>query len=92
MYQALGYPLPQFAHIPLILGQDKSKLSKRHAAVAVMSYQENGFLPEALVNFLARLDEPWGSGDFTQQELNRKFYVEGVGKASGYLTRKNCSG
>lgn len=84
LYQALGYPLPQFAHIPLILGQDKSKLSKRHAAVAVMSYQENGFLPEALVNFLARLG--WSHGDqeiFTQQELIENFTLEGVGKASG---------
>ena len=84
LYEALGYPLPQFAHIPLILGQDKSKLSKRHAAVAVMSYQESGFLPEALVNFLARLG--WSHGDqeiFTQQELIEKFTLEGVGKASG---------
>ena len=76
--------MPQFAHIPLILGQDKSKLSKRHAAVAVMSYHESGFLPEALVNFLARLG--WSHGDqevFTQQELIESFTLEGVGKSSG---------
>lgn len=84
LYKALGYPLPQFAHIPLILGQDKSKLSKRHAAVAVMSYQESGFLPEALVNFLARLG--WSHGDqeiFTLPELIENFTLDGVGKSSG---------
>jgi glutamyl-tRNA synthetase len=84
LYEALGYPIPQFAHIPLILGQDKSKLSKRHAAVAVLSYQENGYLPEALVNYLVRLG--WGHGDqeiFTFQEMIEKFSLEGVGKSPG---------
>jgi glutamyl-tRNA synthetase len=84
LYQAFGYPIPQFAHIPLILGQDKTKLSKRHAAVSVLSYRDNGFLPEALVNFLARLG--WGYGDqeiFTVQEMIEKFTLEGVGKSAG---------
>ena len=84
LYQAFGYPIPQFAHIPLILGQDKTKLSKRHAAVSVLSYRDNGFLPEALVNFLARLG--WGYGDqeiFTLQEMIEKFSLEGVGKSAG---------
>ena len=84
LYQALGYAVPQFAHIPLILGQDKTKLSKRHAAVSVLSYRDNGFLPEALVNFLARLG--WSYGDqeiFTQAELIAKFSLDGVGQSSG---------
>jgi glutamyl-tRNA synthetase len=84
LYEALGYPVPQFAHIPLILGQDKSKLSKRHAAVAVLAYRDNGYLPEALVNYLVRLG--WGHGDqeiFTLQEMIDKFSLEGVGKSAG---------
>lgn len=84
LYEALGYPIPKFAHIPLILGQDKSKLSKRHAAVAVLSYQDSGYLPEALVNYLVRLG--WGHGDqeiFTFQEMIEKFSLEGVGKSAG---------
>lgn len=84
MYQALGYPVPQFAHIPLILGADKTKLSKRHAATAVLSYRENGYLPESLVNFLVRLG--WAYGDqeiFTLQEMIEKFSLEGVGKSAG---------
>jgi glutamyl-tRNA synthetase len=84
LYQALGYTIPEFAHIPLILGKDRAKLSKRHAATAVLSYQENGYLPEALVNYLVRLG--WGHGDqeiFTLQEMVKKFSLEGVGKSSG---------
>jgi glutamyl-tRNA synthetase len=84
LYEAFGYPIPQFAHIPLILGQDKTKLSKRHAAVSVLSYRDNGYLPEAMVNFLARLG--WGYGDqeiFTLQEMIEKFSLEGVGKSAG---------
>lgn len=84
LYQALGYPLPQFAHIPLILGEDRTKLSKRHAATAVLSYQEAGFLPEALVNFLVRLG--WGHEDqeiFTMPEMIDSFTLEGVVKSSG---------
>ena len=84
MYEALGYPVPKFAHIPLILGKDKAKLSKRHAATAVMSYLESGYLPEALVNYLVRLG--WSHGDqeiFSFQEMIDAFSLEGVGKAAG---------
>ncbi len=84
LYYALGYPVPKFAHIPLILGKDKAKLSKRHAATAVMSYQENGYLPEALVNYLVRLG--WSHGDqeiFSLQEMVDAFSLEGVGKSAG---------
>jgi glutamyl-tRNA synthetase len=70
LYQAFGYALPQFAHVPMILGGDKARLSKRHGATSVMAYQEMGYLPEALVNYLVRLG--WSSGDqevFTREEL-----------------------
>ena len=58
---ALGFELPEFAHVPMILGHDGERLSKRHGAVSVMQYQEEGYLPEALINYLARLG--WGHGD-----------------------------
>ena len=61
LYQALGAPLPLFAHVPMILGHDGERLSKRHGAVSVLQYEEDGFLPEALLNYLARLG--WGHGD-----------------------------
>jgi len=61
VYEALGFPVPTFAHVPLILGKDKSRLSKRHGATSVQSYHEDGFLPEAMVNFLSLLG--WSPGD-----------------------------
>lgn len=83
IYQALGRDPPQFAHIPLILGMDKTKLSKRHGAVSVLEYRRQGFLPEALVNFFARLG--WSRGDqelFSREELVRYFDLFGVGKSA----------
>jgi glutamyl-tRNA synthetase len=82
LYQAFGYEPPQFAHLPMILGSDKTKLSKRHGATAVTEYIDLGYLPEALVNYLSRLG--WSSGDqeiFSPQELIEKFSLESVGKA-----------
>ena len=61
IFRALGAELPKFAHVPLILGADGERLSKRHGAVSVMQYEEDGYLPEALVNYLARLG--WSHGD-----------------------------
>lgn len=61
IYEALGITLPQFAHVPMILGSDGERLSKRHGAVSVMQYSEDGFLPQAVVNYLARLG--WSHGD-----------------------------
>ncbi|MBI5014492.1 MAG: glutamate--tRNA ligase [Deltaproteobacteria bacterium] len=84
LYEALGAPLPQFAHVPMILGQDKKRLSKRHGATSVESYREAGYLPEALVNFLARLG--WSHGDqeiFTLAELVEHFDLDGVGRSAG---------
>lgn len=83
LYQALGYEPPAYAHLPMILGPDKTKLSKRHGATAVTEYKDLGYLPEALVNYLARLS--WSSGDqeiFSRQELIEKFSLENVGKAA----------
>jgi glutamyl-tRNA synthetase len=83
LYQALGYEPPEFAHLPMILGPDKTKLSKRHGATAVTEYKDLGYLPEALVNYLARLG--WSSGDqeiFSRHELIEKFSLENVGKAA----------
>jgi glutamyl-tRNA synthetase len=87
LYQAIGAPIPQFAHVPLILGPDKKRLSKRHGATSVMEYERRGYLPEAMVNFLALLG--WspgqGSGDakdrevFTRQDLISLFSLEGIG-------------
>ncbi|MCR4666150.1 MAG: glutamate--tRNA ligase [Desulfovibrio sp.] len=74
LYQALGLPVPRFGHVPMILGKDKQKLSKRHGAKAVIEYEKDGLLPEALVNYLARLG--WSHGDqelFSRDELIRFF-------------------
>lgn len=84
LYQALGYQLPQFAHVPMILGSDKKRLSKRHGATSVMAYKELGYLPEALVNYLVRLG--WSLGDeeiFSMTDLIEKFSLEGVGRSAG---------
>jgi glutamyl-tRNA synthetase len=84
IFQALGYPLPQFAHVPMILGSDKTRLSKRHGATSVLAYQQMGYLPEALLNYLARLG--WSYGDeeiFSREELIAKFSLENVGKSPG---------
>ncbi len=82
LYQALGWDIPQFAHLPMILGSDGSRLSKRHGAVSVMHYAEAGYLPEALLNYLLRLG--WSHGDqeiFSQAEMLQHFKVAAVNKA-----------
>jgi glutamyl-tRNA synthetase len=84
MYRALGYPVPTFAHLPMILGADKTRLSKRHGATSVTAYREMGYLPDAVVNYLVRLG--WGHGDqeiFTREELIRHFDFEDVGATAG---------
>ncbi len=82
IYQALGLDIPQFAHVPMILGPDKKRLSKRHGATSVEAYREQGYLPEALFNYLVRLG--WSYGDqeiFTKEELIKKFDIDRVGKS-----------
>ena len=81
LYQALGAPVPEFAHVPLILGPDKKRLSKRHGATSVGEYQAQGVLPEAMVNFLALLGWSPGAGDqevFSRDELMARFTLEGI--------------
>ncbi|HEY7142556.1 MAG TPA: glutamate--tRNA ligase [Methylomirabilota bacterium] len=87
-YQALGYPLPVFAHIPMILGPDRKRLSKRHGATSVLAFRDEGFLPEAMVNYFARLG--WAHGDqevFTQDELIRLFDLGHVGATPAIFDR-----
>lgn len=81
--EALGLPLPQYAHLPLVLGPDRSKLSKRHGATSVLEFKKAGYLPEALVNFIALLG--WNPGTdqeiFSLEELGREFSLEKVQKS-----------
>ena len=84
LYEALEFPVPSFAHVPMILGADKARLSKRHGATSVMAYRDMGFLPEAMVNYLVRLG--WSYGDeeiFTLEDLVQKFSIENVGRSAG---------
>jgi len=84
LYEALDYPVPAFAHVPMILGSDKTRLSKRHGATSVIAYRDMGYLPEAMVNYLVRLG--WSHGDqeiFTLKELIEKFAIGDVGKSAG---------
>jgi len=79
IFNALGAPLPRFGHIPMILGADGERLSKRHGAVSVMQYPDEGYLPEALMNYLARLG--WGHGDaemFTREQFIEWFSLQAV--------------
>jgi glutamyl-tRNA synthetase len=78
-YEALGYPVPAFAHVSMILGADRARLSKRHGATSVQAYREQGVLPGALVNYLARLG--WSHGDqeiFTRAQLVDRFDIKDV--------------
>ena len=84
LYQALGFPVPQFAHVPMILGSDKARLSKRHGATSVIAYRDMGYLPEALMNYLVRLG--WSHGDdeiFSRDEMIQKFDISSVGRSAG---------
>jgi glutamyl-tRNA synthetase len=86
IYQAMGWAPPRFAHIPLIHGQDGAKLSKRHGAVSVLEFREQGFLPEALCNYLLRLG--WGHGDtevIGREEAIALFDLSGVGRAASRM-------
>ena len=87
-YRALGYPTPAFAHIPLILGPDKNRLSKRHGATSVQAFREAGIVREALFNYLARLG--WSHGDqevFSREEIAEHFDLAHVGLAAAVFDR-----
>ena len=82
IYRAMGWDVPQFGHVPMILGPDKKKLSKRHGALSVMEYEKMGYLPEAVCNYLARLG--WSHGDqelFTMDEMVELFSTDNLGKS-----------
>jgi len=83
LYQAFGWEPPAFGHLPMVLGADRSKLSKRHGATAVTAYRDQGYLPQALLNFLVLLG--WASGDdrevMSRDELIAAFGIEGIGVA-----------
>ena len=84
IYKAIGESLPQYAHVPMILGPDRARLSKRHGAMSVLAYRDMGYLPQALINSLVRLG--WSYGDqerFTIEELIDKFSLKNVGKSAG---------
>ncbi|MBU2430094.1 MAG: glutamate--tRNA ligase, partial [Proteobacteria bacterium] len=83
IYQALNAAVPVFGHVPMVLGSDKSRLSKRHGAMSVGEYQKMGFLPDAVINYLVRLG--WSHGDqefFTRQDLIEKFDLEHLGRSA----------
>jgi glutamyl-tRNA synthetase len=90
IYHALGAELPEFAHVPMILGDDGARLSKRHGAVGVMQYRDDGYLPQALLNYLVRLG--WSHGDqeiFSLDEMIELFDIRDVNrKASAFNTEK----
>lgn len=83
LYRALGYSMPAFAHLPMILGPDRARLSKRHGAESILVYRQWGYLPEAMINYLARLG--WSHGDqeiFSVEELINLFDLDQVNKAA----------
>src|SRR5471030_2467003 len=83
MLSALGATPPEYAHVPMIMGPDGAKLSKRHGAVSVLQYEEEGYLPDALLNYLVRLG--WSHGDqevFTREEMIAAFDIHDVNKAA----------
>jgi nondiscriminating glutamyl-tRNA synthetase len=89
LYSAFDWPAPNYAHIPLLINEKKQKLSKRHGDVSVEDFKEKGYLPEALINFIALLG--WNTGDdreiFSLQELEKEFNIEQVGKAAAVFDR-----
>ncbi len=89
LYKALESPLPAFGHVPMVLGNDRSRLSKRHGATSVTAYRDMGYLPDALINYLVRLG--WSFGDqefFTRDELIEKFSLENIGRAAGIFDQE----
>jgi glutamyl-tRNA synthetase len=89
LYQALNWQAPQFAHLPMILGPDRAKLSKRHGATHINEYQKQGYLPDAMINFLALLG--WSLDDRTellsQEELIKHFSLERVGRTAAIFNK-----
>ncbi len=92
IFRALGFPLPQFGHLPMILGPDKARFSKRHGATSIMAYRDMGYLPDAMVNYLVRLG--WSHGDqelFSRQELIEKFSWNNVQTSAAVFNPEKLS-
>ena len=92
LYQACGFTVPTFAHLPMILAPDGSKLSKRHGAVDVLSYRNEGYLPDALINYIVRLG--WAHGDqelFTRSEMIASFSIDAVGKKAAIFDHQKLA-
>ena len=89
LYESLGWYIPRFAHVPMILGSDGSRLSKRHGAVNLMSYRDAGFLPKALLNYIVRLG--WSHGDqeiFSVDEMIKSFELKNINKSSASFNQE----
>jgi glutamyl-tRNA synthetase len=89
IYKALAVPPPTYGHVPMVLGSDKTRLSKRHGATSVTAYRDMGFLPDAFINYLVRLG--WSFGDqefFTRDELIEKFSLENIGRSAGVFDQE----
>jgi len=84
LYQAFGWPMPKFVHLPMVLGIDRSKLSKRHGAISALEYKKRGYLPEAVLNFIALLgwNPKTNQEIFTREELVKEFNLDKINKAS----------
>lgn len=93
MYEALGFPLPRFAHLAMVLGPDHSPLSKRHGATSVAEFRTHGYLPEALVNYLALIGWSPGHGDelLPTEQLVQRFSLEAVGHSAGVFDLEKLS-
>ena len=93
LYQALGFPMPEFVHLPIILGSDKSKLSKRHGATSIMDFQKLGYLPETMINFMALLG--WSLDDKTDiisvNTLIENFSIERIGTSPAIFDREKLN-
>ncbi len=93
IYEALGLTIPKFAHIPMIMGQDHTRLSKRHGATSVMEYKKMGYIPEAVVNYIAHLG--WSSGDereiFSKEELIKEFSLDKISKHAAVFSMEKLN-
>jgi len=92
IYEALGVEMPVFGHVPMVLGSDKARLSKRHGAMSVGEYKNMGFLPDAMINYLVRLG--WSHGDqefFKRDELIEKFDLEHLGRSASMFDTKKLT-
>ena len=93
IYEALGFDVPKFAHIPMIMGEDHAKLSKRHGAASVMEYQKMGYIPEALVNYIAHLG--WSPGNdreiFSIEEIVKEFSLENLSKHAAVFSMEKLN-